>query len=693
MTLKDSIDSRFFRRSVWSGLMLVLVAVLTVAATSTIQAYFEKKALRKEAEMRTESELKLVSQKIENATTSVEEAARNLAWAGGFILSDPDVMNVPIRHMLESMPIIADGAIAFAEGYYPSKGRWYEPLIARRGYTVEEMVLGSEEHDYFVKEWFTETYTSGECHWSEPYFDESGGKTTVVTFSAPVRDSAGLVVGVAGADITLEWLDILTKEIQLYPDSYFTITSGDGTLLAGPSEIPEVSKPLHFTSEIGSTGWKLSAVIPEDSIYSDVQRMTRWLLLLQLLGLAMLIIILRSAFKDRLKYEEVRDNKNRMQDELQIAHDIQMSMLPKTFPVFPERNDLDIFAEVVPAKEVGGDMYDFFIRNEKLFFCIGDVSGKGVPASLIMAMTRSLFRTVSARERSPMRIVSVMNESMSEMNEYNMFVTFFCGILDLQTGHLRYCNAGHNAPLLISDRIRTMPVVSNIPLGIVSGMMYKEQEMDILCGESIFLYTDGIVEAEDSEHHLFGEKRMEKALKNAEGNCKDILKALNEAVSDFTGDAVQSDDITSLIIQYKNDMIPDSFERHLILHNDIQQIPQLADFIETIAHEVGMDKSLAMSVNLALEEAVTNVIMYAYPKGSDGYVDIEAILKKGTVDFTITDSGVPFDPTTVPDADINAALDDRPVGGLGIFLVKSIMDSVHYERKDEKNILSMTKRI
>ena len=145
-----------------------------------------------------------------------------------------------------------------------------------------------------------------------------------------------------------------------------------------------------------------------------------------------------------------------------------------------------------------------------------------------------------------------------------------------------------------------------------------------------------------------------------------------------------------LFIHYLNDMKPDATERHLILHNNIQQIPQLADFIETIANEMRLDQSLAMSLNLALEEAVTNVILYAYPAGSDGLVDIEAIMGKDILEFIISDSGVAFDPTAAPEADISLGVEDRPIGGLGIFLVRNIMDTVSYQRTDGKNILSMT---
>ena len=158
--------------------------------------------------------------------------------------------------------------------------------------------------------------------------------------------------------------------------------------------------------------------------------------------------------------------------------------------------------------------------------------------------------------------------------------------------------------------------------------------------------------------------------------------------------AEQSDDLTMLYIRFMNKQISEETERHLILHNDIQQIPQLAEFVETVAEAAQLDVGLTMNLNLALEEAVTNVIMYAYPKGSDGLVDIEAIIRKDSLAFIVSDTGTPFDPTAAPEADITLDVEDRPIGGLGIFLVRNIMDEVKYARsEDGKNILSMTKKL
>ena len=309
-----------------------------------------------------------------------------------------------------------------------------------------------------------------------------------------------------------------------------------------------------------------------------------------------------------------------------------------------------------------------------------------------MAVTRSLFRAISAHEDSPAKIVTSMNNSMSESNERSMFVTFFCGVLDLSAGKLRYCNAGHNPPMILTDAIRVLPVEPNLPIGIMKGVDFIEQETPFLYDDALFLYTDGLSEAENAAQEQFGEARIEKAL-HGRKRSSDHLENIKQQVSQFVGEAPQSDDLTMLFIHYLAHVVPAQQECHLELHNDIKQISLLAEFIETIAEEKQLDETLAMNLNLALEEAVTNVILYAYPKGTDGLVDIEAILKEHSLEFIITDSGVPFDPTAAPEADVTLSADERPIGGLGIFMVRKLMDEVHYQRLDDKNVLKMTKNI
>ena len=237
-----------------------------------------------------------------------------------------------------------------------------------------------------------------------------------------------------------------------------------------------------------------------------------------------------------------------MMSELNVAHTIQMSMIPKTFPAFPDRKDLELYASLTPAKAVGGDLYDFFIRGEKLFFCIGDVSGKGVPASLVMAVSRTLFRNISAHTDEPDHIVETMNENICEGNEQCMFVTLFVGVLDLQTGRLRYCNAGHDMPYIEATHL---PCDSNLPVGLMPDMKYSVQEAMIAPGKILFLYTDGLTEAENGKQKQFGMQRITDVIAAFEGSPQQLIETMTDAVHAFVGDTEQSDDLTMLAFRYK----------------------------------------------------------------------------------------------------------------------------------------------
>ena len=244
-----------------------------------------------------------------------------------------------------------------------------------------------------------------------------------------------------------------------------------------------------------------------------------------------------------------------IENELKIAHDIQMSMLPKTFPPYPERDDIDIYGSLTPAKGVGGDLFDFYIRNEQLFFCIGDVSGKGVPASLYMAVTRSLFRNVSQHVSKPSEIINDMNQAQSDGNDTNMFVTLFVGALDLKTGMLRYCNAGHDAPLLMGQDVKLLPCDCNLPIGVIAEFTFQQQEIQLERPTTLFLFTDGLNEAENIDHAQFGDERIEKIAESmvADGQLEPIqvIRHMTDAVHTFVGIAEQSDDLTMLAIEIK----------------------------------------------------------------------------------------------------------------------------------------------
>ena len=390
---------------------------------------------------------------------------------------------------------------------------------------------------------------------------------------------------------------------------------------------------------------------------------------------------------------ELRDTtaqKASIERDIHIASGIQMGMLPTNFPTYPDRDDVQIYASLVPAKEVGGDLFDFFFRDEKLYFCIGDVSGKGVPASLYMAVTRSIFRTVSATETMPDRIVSTINKTMAEMNDTNMFVTLFVGVLDLRMGHLYYCNAGHDAPLLIGAGVGFLTCNANIPVGFHPSWQYTLQETQIFTGTTIFLFTDGLTEAMNATKEQF---RMEsvndvavKAHAEHQQEPHQLIDLMTEAVGQFVGDAEQSDDLTMMAIQYIKK------QNSIVLPNDTQEVPRLNTFVSDMCNSLDAPLDVTAQVQLAVEEAVVNVMDYAYPAGTRGELTVEVQADDEQLQFVIRDTGIPFDPTTTPEIDTTLSAKDRPIGGLGIHLVRQIMDDVQYRRIGEFNVLTLIKK-
>ena len=392
-------------------------------------------------------------------------------------------------------------------------------------------------------------------------------------------------------------------------------------------------------------------------------------------------------------------SKERLQSELKIAHDIQMGMIPTTFP---QRQDLDLFASMTPAKEVGGDLYDFILEGDELFFIIGDVAGKGVPASLYMAVTRTLFRNLAGNYQSAANIVREMNHAIASTNDTYIFVTVFVGVLDMKTHYLTYCNAAHNAPVMISaeGECSLLEVDTNLPIGVEDRYHYEEQQVDFPPGSALLLYTDGLTEAmyfsNDGSRKLFGEHRvLHDVEKNSKASAIEVIDFLKQHVAVFADGTEQSDDLTMLFLRHGiAQEAGTSPSRRLIMKNEMTEVGRLRTFFFSVCREHDIDEETAKVLNLALEEWVANVIGYAYPKGMRGHVEVTADVTDNVLTLVIKDHGTPFDPTQYEEIDVDAGLNERSIGGLGIHLVRNIMDTVVYERTtDGYNRLTLTKEI
>ena len=670
--------------SKYSGFWIILVAAIVLESTAAFQYFYSREGLRSEAERRAKTELKRAELEIEKHTVEMEAAAKTLALLAEKNLNCPDSIYTATRFIVQAIKNTSSVAVAYIPDYFPSQGRYFEVCSSRISEdSIFTRQIGSAEHDYTELEWFQNAFVHDSCWWCEPYLDDSGSQTWVVSCSYPICNPRGEVVAVVCIDLSLDYLQDISEYLHVYEESLYSIRSSQGDAIVPLGDTIPGRKYHTFDEEIDATGWHISIVIPDEVIYAALHRTSLIVLILMLLGMALLAFIVYQSGKDAKKLVETTTINERMEGELTIARTIQMAMLPKVFPPFLDRLDVNAFGEVKPAKEVGGDLYDFYLRHDKLFFCVGDVSGKGVPAALVMAMTRSLFRSVTSHEERAAEIVKQLNNSMAEQNDQNMFVTLFLGVLDMKTGLLDYCNAGHNAPVLNRHMLETRP---NLPLGIMAGYEYESQQIQMTYNDTLFLYTDGLTEAENSEHEQYGEERMMRLLAaQTDSRPREVAEAMMADVENFVNGAEQSDDLTILCIRYQ---IP-----ALVMRNDIQQIPTLAEWVEAL----NIPFELNMPVNLALEEAVSNVMLYAYPKTESGMVIVEFARTKDengeNIIFTISDSGIPFDPTQQKEADITLSAEERAIGGLGIHLVRQLMDQLIYRREEDKNILTLIKAL
>lgn len=260
------------------------------------------------------------------------------------------------------------------------------------------------------------------------------------------------------------------------------------------------------------------------------------------------IAFIKTAQKEHTQLESI-------QNDLHIAREIQETILPKTFPPFPELKSFDIYAYMNAAQYVGGDFYDFFrIDQDRLGFIIADVSGKGVPAAIFMAISRTVIRTIALSENSAAMCMQRSNTFLCQENANDMFVTVFYGILDIHTGSITYCNAGHNPPILIKkdNTVISVPLTNDFVLGELEDMAYHEKTLQLTPGDNLLLYTDGITEAMNIRKEQYGEKRLADYCRNLAGKSpKEIIEKITETVGEFVIGAVQSDDITLLSITYK----------------------------------------------------------------------------------------------------------------------------------------------
>lgn len=399
---------------------------------------------------------------------------------------------------------------------------------------------------------------------------------------------------------------------------------------------------------------------------------------------------------DMLRYIDnltsVTAEKERIGAELNVAKTIQENSVPNIFPPFPGRKDFDIYASMTPAKEVGGDFYNFFlIDDDHLAMVMADVSGKGVPAALFMMVTNILISDRTHMGGTPAEILTFVNDNLCEHNEADMFVTVWLGILEISTGKMIAANAGHDDPVVYrkGGEFEILKNKHGLVVGAMSGVKYRDFEIRLNKGDKIFLYTDGLPEATDKDNRMFTAEGMVKALNRyKKENPENILKGVNQCVDEFVGNAPQFDDLTMMCLELKEE----NNLKTLTVDATNDKLHEVMGFIDSFLEENGCSMKAQMQVDLSVEEIFVNIANYAYGE-SVGKAEISIENNNGEITVVFKDSGVPYNPLDKADPDVSLSAEEREIGGLGIFLTKKNMDSVSYQYENEQNILTMTKRI
>jgi len=426
-----------------------------------------------------------------------------------------------------------------------------------------------------------------------------------------------------------------------------------------------------------------------------------------------------------------RDQLALLRQELDFARELQLSSLPQIFPPFPDRDEFQIHAAMVPAKEVGGDFYDFFlIDNHHLGFVIGDASGKGVPAAMFIAITRSLIKAVAPLSATPGECLAFVNTMLAVDNPQLLFATVFYAVIDLRSGEVAFCNAGHPPPLVLrgNGTVDAIRDVSGVALGVVENFDYENGSFRVEVGDGLLIYTDGVTEATDAENRLFEESQLIKIAAGLAGlEPSEVIARVQTAVEAFVGDAPQFDDITMLAIRYdhastdtagapiltrklmltgfkpsedegepegvdeaapSNQAPPGTLE--VVIVNERSELERLAVQAEKFIAAHQIPEKLGFSLNLSLDELITNIISYGYDDTARHEIRITFSVEDGFLVTEIVDDAKAYNPfTEAPEPDLDAEVVDRPIGGLGVFLVKEFMDRVSYAREDGRNIVKL----
>ena len=498
-----------------------------------------------------------ITQNIEQRMLRIEDASNTMVNIASSLVEDRSDLDSVLYRTVHSINDILGMSIIFQKGYGVD-GRFYEPYAY---FDKDRNILsGTKIYDGEPDERYhwQECYDSEMSMWSDPTTGDISGRD-IVCYVAPVFDNLGEHIGVSYSWVPLSYVTSFVTSYKIRKDIDISIYNGKGAMLVAPDDyILELSPDELITREveIEHLGWKVILSADRNVIDGEVRQklisFAVMILLMSILLVLAIIFVVKHVARPFVRRQHlIEKEKAVMDNEMQLASAAQKELIPHVFPPFPERKGLDLSATLYPAREVGGDLYDYFIMGNTLYFCIGDVSGKGVQASLFMAATHYLFRNVVARSAAA-DAAGQINASLCADNENCRFITFWFGCLDLASGRLEYVNAGHNAPVLVRDgRVEFFPESDNMPFGISDDERFISKSTVLLPGDTLLLYTDGVTEAMDADGREFGTEPMMQAAESvSDGSASGVIGKVLERVRQHASGAAQSDDITMLCVKF-----------------------------------------------------------------------------------------------------------------------------------------------
>ena len=615
-------------------------------------------------------------------------------------VSQPNSMLIGTSDLLKRYPSCYTIGVSFPANFYPDKGKWFSPCSYRLNDSIKSEITGGTDFDYFQREWYKGALTSGKNgYWSKPYWSDVISKK-LFTYSNDMTDKAGNLICIVNVDFSLDWMQQLLEQFKPFDEAVCVIYSSDGTMLTTSENLAGYD-PSHLTKDrwilsrqtFEWLGIEMVIAVPEWFVWKSILWRILWSLIVLVLSILVIGILIRRMLRDQQENARLETEKKLMDRELHIANGIQMGILRHDFP---HDDTVTVQAHLLPVREVGGDLYDFRRQGDVLWFIVGDVSGKGVPATMFMSATVNLFRSALGHQTSPKAITEEINAVLSDNNPSVTFVTAFIGRLHIPSGQLLYCNAAHVPPLLqgADHSVRSMKIMPNIPLGYDETFRFVEEGCVLGKDEKLILYTDGVTEARNTARKMMGYQQWKDMVTHSD----DLL----QAVKRYIGEAEPTDDITLMTIRKTSTVQPVTMS----VPNHIEQWPTLRRVLHEYGVCLGIEKRMLKKLEIALEEAVVNIISYSQATEITLQLHNTTISpdegrlqptecnrgQQSKIQITLTDNGRPFDPTQC-ECDATKAVEERQIGGLGISLLRQITDEQHYQRVNEKNQLIIIKNI